>query len=154
MNARGWKISASFSPAWETSVVSTSGPGGLARELGPSSDVFLIADRTVASMHSRWLDGALGSRVRSAVHIEADERFKTLSTASGIVAEMHDARLLRDATVVGFGGGLVCDIAAFCSSLGGADRSDPSVGTTRSWARRCSLCANSRLNQLTIQYPR
>lgn len=117
MSARGWKISASFSPAWETSVVSTSGPGGLARELGPSSDVFLIADGAVAFMHSRWLEGALGSRVRSAVHIEADERFKTLSTASGIVAEMHDARLLRDATVVGFGGGLVCDMAAFCSSL-------------------------------------
>jgi 3-dehydroquinate synthetase len=79
--------------------------------------VFLVADAAVAAIHSRWLEGALGGRLRASVYIEADERFKTLSTATGILGEMQGAGLRRDSCVVGFGGGLVCDIAALCASL-------------------------------------
>jgi len=117
MSARAWKIVASFSPSWETSLVSTSGPGGLARVLEGAGGVFLIADRSVASLHTAWLEAALGGRVLGSALIEADERLKSMSTAGGIIAEMSDSGLMREGFVVGFGGGLVCDVAALCASL-------------------------------------
>lgn len=117
MNSRGWKITAGFGPSYETEIVSASGPGGLARALEQSGDVFLVTDAKVAGLYGRWLEGALGRRPRAAVHIQADERFKTLSTAAGILSEMHSAGLTREAVLVGLGGGMVCDVAAMCASM-------------------------------------
>jgi 5-deoxy-5-amino-3-dehydroquinate synthase len=64
-----------------------------------------------------WLDG-LDPGVPTTVHVvDEGEGAKSLATAGRLCAEFVDARLSRNDVVVGFGGGVVTDLAGFAASV-------------------------------------
>jgi 3-dehydroquinate synthase len=88
--------------------------GGLLAERGADRDVLVVSCPPVWRLHARRLAGV--SRGKPAAMIPDGERAKTLQS----VARVYDAcirrRLDRSATLVGFGGGVVGDVAGFAAA--------------------------------------
>jgi shikimate kinase/3-dehydroquinate synthase len=87
------------------------------RELDPSS-VVVVTDRNVRTARASELDRlvrGLGVPVVQ-VCLEPGEPHKTLRSVQAIWDAAVDARVDRHAAVVGFGGGVVCDLAGFAAS--------------------------------------
>lgn len=83
---------------------------------------FVLSDRRVFELHGRRLIEQLGQSVGSADSIphfilEPGEASKSLKTAEQVFDSLAQWAWARDETLVGFGGGVVTDLAAFVSAL-------------------------------------
>ncbi len=80
--------------------------------------VFLITDDNVAGLYMDSIKSSLkkASFDCETVSIKAGEKYKTLETVKDIYKRMNEAKIERFTPVVGFGGGVVGDIAGFVSS--------------------------------------
>jgi len=112
-----WMARVRFEPSMCSEVVTTGGPGGLSMALGDAGRAFVVADRAVLRLHGSWLEAALGPRLAGIFAIDADERLKEMSTVSDILDRMRSRSIRRDDWVVGFGGGMICDIASFAAAI-------------------------------------
>lgn len=84
-----------------------------------SSSVFLVTDANVARLHGDALDAALaarGVRPRATVVLTPGEEHKRLAAVEHALSAMVDAGADRDAVVIGYGGGVVTDIAGFAAA--------------------------------------
>lgn len=102
--------------------IAADGPRAVAErvaDLDPSS-VLVITDGNVAALHGDALRAALdahGVAPSCTVVLEPGEEHKTMATVSETVARLVASGADRRALVVGFGGGVVTDIAGFCASM-------------------------------------
>lgn len=95
--------------------------GAMLREVAPAHRTVLAVDRChdVASVHGPRVEASLlaaGFQVGRAVALAADERMKTLASASAVHSAMLEAGLDRHSPLVVVGGGLLCDVASFGAS--------------------------------------
>ncbi len=75
----------------------------------------IICDHSVAALYGNTLQAKLACH-QIPVHqiiVPAGEKFKTLESASHCWSEMHRLGLDRQSLVIGFGGGVVTDLAGF-----------------------------------------
>ena len=82
--------------------------GTVVEELGPSA-VLLVADANVRELHPPPLDAPV-------VPIPPGERWKSLESWRGLLNRFVEHGLDRDALVVAYGGGVVCDLAGFAAA--------------------------------------
>ncbi len=82
--------------------------GPVVEELGPSA-VLLVADANVRELHPPPLDAPV-------VPIPPGERWKSLESWRGLLNRFVEHGLDRDALVVAYGGGVVCDLAGFAAA--------------------------------------
>jgi 3-dehydroquinate synthase len=87
-------------------------PGESGREARPSG--LVVIDRSVRELHGRALSLPDDARV---VSIPPGEGSKSWERARDVLQAAVRAGLDRDGTIIGVGGGMVCDLAAFCASL-------------------------------------
>jgi shikimate kinase / 3-dehydroquinate synthase len=85
------------------------GPG-IVERLGLSR-WFAIADADVLSLHSGLLPAC-----EAVIEVAAAEERKTLAEAERVLRELAGAGARRDDGVIGFGGGVVGDLAGFCAA--------------------------------------
>ncbi|MCH3916170.1 MAG: 3-dehydroquinate synthase [Spirochaetia bacterium] len=76
---------------------------------GYGNNVLWVADSNTATLFKRFPSGN--------VIIEAGELSKTFSSVERILREAVDQGLGRDSYIIGFGGGVVCDLAGFAASI-------------------------------------
>lgn len=88
------------------------------REESIAQRILVITDENVASLYKDRIHAALlkGEFDILNYQIPSGEEYKNLSTANEIYSFMSSSRLERFTPVLGFGGGVVGDIAAFCAS--------------------------------------
>ena len=96
------------------------GDGALwATHLGQASSALVLTDETVAALHGQTLTAALtaaGLRHKVVV-LPPGEAAKHLGSVQQVLTEAAAFGLQRDGLVIGFGGGVVCDLAALCAAL-------------------------------------
>jgi 3-dehydroquinate synthase len=85
------------------------GIGKLGEYCGARKTV-VVTDSTVRGLYGKELEGF------EVVEIGAGEENKTLETVEGLYGEFVERGMDRGSFVVGFGGGIVCDIAGFAAS--------------------------------------
>jgi 3-dehydroquinate synthase len=92
----------------------------LARDIAPfcPEGAFIISNPTVWQLHGQRFAAALESAgVRASVELIGDgERFKTLDTVSHLYDSLIAQRFGRRACIIGFGGGVVGDVAGFVAA--------------------------------------
>ncbi|MFQ5707355.1 MAG: 3-dehydroquinate synthase [bacterium] len=79
----------------------------------------VVSDATVDSLYGKALSAGfkgLGVQLRSIV-LPAGEHTKSLRTIENIITEMLEYGCDRDSAVIGFGGGVIGDIAGFAASI-------------------------------------
>jgi len=81
------------------------------RTLLPQKGLFIITDRNVQKFHGKKFPPG------EVIAIEAGENSKTLRVVEEICGQMIRAGADRSAFVLGFGGGVVCDIAGMVASV-------------------------------------
>lgn len=81
------------------------------------SEIAVITDDIVDSLYFKRLKNSLGDRIKLKYVIPAGEGSKTLAMAEEILSYFSENRLSRQATIISFGGGVVGDLAGFCSSI-------------------------------------
>lgn len=88
------------------------------KEFTDKNTVFVITNSTVGSLYKERLSASLGkSSFRfSIIELEDGEEYKSLETAKQIYSRMSKEKIERFTPVVGFGGGVVGDIAGFVAS--------------------------------------
>ncbi|MEJ7728454.1 MAG: 3-dehydroquinate synthase [Polyangiaceae bacterium] len=102
--------------------IAADGPRAVAEgvtDLHPSS-VLLVTDTHVAALHGAALTAALaahGVAPACTVVLEPGEAHKTLAAVGDAMAKLVATGADRRALVIGFGGGVVTDIAGFCASM-------------------------------------
>jgi 3-dehydroquinate synthase len=79
------------------------------------SGMVLVFDRNTASIPISGVPAGVPAGAR--VILEPGERSKSWPGASRILARAMEAGLGRDGLIVGIGGGVICDLAAFAASL-------------------------------------
>lgn len=89
------------------------------RQVTPAGRVYLITDSNVGKLYGTQLKNIFGS-----VGIEVDykeipagEEFKSLHTAQEVIGDMCAKKIERFTPVIGFGGGVVGDLAGFVASI-------------------------------------
>jgi len=83
---------------------------GLSEKLGSyGNNVLWVADSNTATLFKRFPSGN--------VIIEAGEQSKNIQSVERILKEAVSEGLGRDSYIIGFGGGVVCDMAAFAASI-------------------------------------
>lgn len=100
------------------------GPGLIDRAgevLGPIAadrHVFIVSDKTVATLHLDRLKAGLKSHVRRQNHftVPAGEASKSMSVLSRLLDDILAAGIDRSALLVAFGGGVVGDLAGFAAA--------------------------------------
>ncbi len=76
----------------------------------PAGKNIIITDRNVSKLYSSSFPDA------EIIEIEPGENSKTLRTIEHIYERFLDAEIDRNSSVIGIGGGIVCDIAGFAAS--------------------------------------
>jgi 3-dehydroquinate synthase len=74
----------------------------------------LVVDQNIFSLHSSRL---VPDEAASVVSVPAGENSKSWEQAREILTRALQAGLDREGMIVGIGGGMVCDLAAFCASV-------------------------------------
>jgi shikimate kinase/3-dehydroquinate synthase len=96
------------------------GDGALwATHLGRASSALVLTDETVAALHWQTLTAALtaaGLRHKLVI-LPPGEAAKHLGSVQQVLTEAAAFGLQRDGLVIGFGGGVVCDLAGLCAAL-------------------------------------
>ncbi len=82
--------------------------GRVVEELAPSG-VVLVADANVCELHPPPLDVPV-------VPVPPGERWKSLESWRGLINNFVERGLDRDALIVAYGGGVVCDLAGFAAA--------------------------------------
>ncbi|GAA5533303.1 3-dehydroquinate synthase [Deinococcus aluminii] len=90
------------------------GPGLLARVRVPERQVALIHPADLPPAFVATVQAALSPAVT--VEVPARDDCKTLEVFSGVLSQLAQANLPRDAAVVGLGGGAVTDLAGFVAA--------------------------------------
>lgn len=88
--------------------------GGTFEQLGEfcaTKKTAIIIDRNVLDLHKDKL-----SQYQRLIEVEPGEQQKTLTTVDAIYERFLEWELDRSSTIVGVGGGMVCDIAGFVAS--------------------------------------
>ncbi len=75
---------------------------------------FVIMDRNVEALYGNYFDNL---RSYTKIVVEPGEQSKSFAVAERILQLMLDAGATRKATVVALGGGVIGDLAGFCSSI-------------------------------------
>lgn len=73
--------------------------------------VVFLADENVLHYHPDYLKDAL------VITIPAGENSKNLAAISGIIEKLIDLKIDRDTLLIGFGGGVICDITGFVAGI-------------------------------------
>lgn len=93
--------------------------GSYIREKLPNARCVIITDENVADTHLKTLveslDGA--NIVHALITVPAGESSKSFETLQQVVGEILDTRFERGDAVIGFGGGVVGDLAGFAASI-------------------------------------
>ncbi len=79
-------------------------------------DVLVVTNETVAPLYLDRLLQALGRRRIESCILPDGEQFKTLASFGRVIDTLIAARMHRDVTIVGLGGGVVGDIAGFAAA--------------------------------------
>ncbi len=99
--------------------------GALLGELNNRGRIFIITDDTVRKLHGAAFQAALEAAGRSVVmlSVPAGEHSKNLETYADLLEQMTRDALERHDLIVGFGGGVVGDLAGFvaATALRGVD---------------------------------
>jgi 3-dehydroquinate synthetase len=82
---------------------------------GPSP--FLVVDSEVWRLWESEITRAFGAGPGEIFVVDAREEQKSIRTVESICAAMFERGIHRDGCLVGVGGGLVCDVAAFAASV-------------------------------------
>lgn len=79
----------------------------------------IITDTTVSRLYSNFLEKILSSANISVTTIVLDsgETSKNLDNVSYIIQKLDKAGIDRDCPIIGFGGGVICDITGFTASV-------------------------------------
>lgn len=77
-------------------------------------DPFFLIDRNVRSLYQRELAPALSRRV---LELDANEEVKTLRGVGKVVEFLQESNATKKSTVVAIGGGIIQDLATFCSHI-------------------------------------
>ncbi|MDH4031140.1 MAG: 3-dehydroquinate synthase [Chromatiales bacterium] len=80
------------------------------------AEVFVVTNETVGPLYADRLTAALGSRRITLMTLPDGEEHKTLESFARIIDAMVAARMHRDATVIGLGGGVIGDMAGFAAA--------------------------------------
>lgn len=80
------------------------------------ADVFVVTNETVGPLYADRLTAALGPRRITTLVLPDGEEHKNLDSFSRIIDAMVEARMHRDATVIGLGGGVIGDMAGFAAA--------------------------------------
>ena len=92
------------------STISIGDYSGLADKLGIPQDAIFITDNNLAAIYKEFLEG------KSTIVIENGEKNKNLNTMDMIYDRLIQAGADRKSFIIGFGGGVVTDIAGFAAS--------------------------------------
>ncbi|MRR21568.1 3-dehydroquinate synthase, partial [bacterium] len=76
----------------------------------PRRGLFIITDSNVGRLYVNSFPGA------EILTVEAGERSKTMETVEYLCRKLLDAGADRSSFILGFGGGVVCDIAGMVAS--------------------------------------
>lgn len=77
----------------------------------------VITDENVDHLYSEQLAKALGELPYKKLTLVPGESSKSFQTVEQIISAMVEARLTRHSAVIAFGGGVIGDLAGFCSSI-------------------------------------
>ncbi|MRR24158.1 3-dehydroquinate synthase, partial [bacterium] len=89
-------------------------PGGTMNDivpLLPGRGLFIITDTNVSKLYGNSFPAGV------VLTVEAGERSKTMETVEGLCRKLLDAGADRSSFILGFGGGVVCDIAGMVASV-------------------------------------
>ncbi|MEA3507133.1 MAG: 3-dehydroquinate synthase [Elusimicrobiota bacterium] len=81
--------------------------------------VYIITDSNVGKLYGEELKNIFSSAGFTPDYIEipAGEKFKSLASAESIIADMCSKKVERFTPVIGFGGGVIGDLAGFAASI-------------------------------------
>ncbi len=77
----------------------------------PDCRVITLVDENVFNLHKDRLPDS------NLIHVKTGEKLKNLDTVNGIIERLVDMEADRTAFILGIGGGILCDIAGFVSSI-------------------------------------
>lgn len=84
---------------------------------GSTDNLIVITDRNVDSLYGGALKKALSGVPHCQYVLQPGEASKNMDTATRVLSAMLEHRLNRNSAVIGFGGGVVGDVAGFCASV-------------------------------------
>jgi len=85
--------------------------------VGNWDKLIIITDRNIDSLYGNAMENALGGVPHCKYVLNPGEESKSMETVTRVLPYMLENRLTRDSAVVGFGGGVVGDVAGFCASV-------------------------------------
>jgi 3-dehydroquinate synthase len=85
--------------------------------IGQADKLIVVTDRNVNRLYGRALINALSGAPHCQYVMKPGETSKNMGTVTRVLARMLDNRLTRSSAVLGFGGGVVGDVAGFCASV-------------------------------------
>lgn len=81
-----------------------------------NKNIFIITDTVVSNLHIENLLDKLKNYNVKVITIKTGEEHKTISTYTYITTMLASYNITRDSLIIGFGGGVVGDVAAFVAS--------------------------------------
>lgn len=93
--------------------------GALIKEKLPKSKCVIVTDKNVAKLHLQTLRTSLSEAgvEHFEIIIEPGEASKSFDVFQGVLGKILDFRLERNDVVIGFGGGVVGDLAGFAAAV-------------------------------------
>jgi 3-dehydroquinate synthase len=88
-----------------------------ASQISADSGVILVFDRNTARLPASAGTPSIAGTPSARVVLPPGERSKSWSGARRVLGKALEAGLGRDGLIVGIGGGMICDLAAFAASL-------------------------------------